>query len=139
MENMFFCRQARSWVHKSQEGTMLTSTLNRLFRQLLETQPYEVQTLASKGTQPGGFGVLGFYCLGAQGFRVRGPSLKLQANKEILVQSECSGCRVWGDYPIVGCQNYSPFLGTLNIYRCRTIIGIQKGTMILTTTHRTLY
>ena len=27
-----------------------------------------------------------------------------------------------------------PFLGTLNI-RCRTIIGIQKGTIILTTTH----
>ena len=32
------------------------------------------------------------------------------------------------------CQNYAPFLGTLNI-RCRTIIGIQKGTIILTTTH----
>ena len=27
-----------------------------------------------------------------------------------------------------------PFLGTLNI-RCRIIIGIQKGTIILTTTH----
>ena len=33
-----------------------------------------------------------------------------------------------------GCQNYGPFLGTLNI-RGRTIIGIQKGTIILTTTH----
>ena len=33
-----------------------------------------------------------------------------------------------------GCQNYGPFVGTLNI-RCRTLIGIQKGTMILTTTH----
>ena len=33
-----------------------------------------------------------------------------------------------------GCQNYDPFWGTLNI-RCRTIIGIQKGTIILTTTH----
>ena len=32
-----------------------------------------------------------------------------------------------------GCQNYGPFLGTLNI-RCRIIIGIQKGTIILTTT-----
>ena len=31
-------------------------------------------------------------------------------------------------------QNCSPFLGTLNI-RCRTIIGIQKRTTILTTTH----
>ena len=32
-----------------------------------------------------------------------------------------------------GCQNYGPFLGTLSI-RCRIIIGIQKGTIILTTT-----
>ena len=33
-----------------------------------------------------------------------------------------------------GCQNYDPFLGTLNI-RCRIIIGIQKGAIILRTTH----
>ena len=33
-----------------------------------------------------------------------------------------------------GCQNYAAFLGTLNI-RCRIIIGIQQGTIILTTTH----
>ena len=33
-----------------------------------------------------------------------------------------------------GCQNYGPFLGTLN-NRCRTIIGTQKGTIILTTAH----
>ena len=32
-----------------------------------------------------------------------------------------------------GCQNYGPFGGTLNI-RCRIIRGIQKGTIILTTT-----
>ena len=32
-----------------------------------------------------------------------------------------------------GCQNYGPFLGTLNI-RCRIIIGIHKRTIILTTT-----
>ena len=32
-----------------------------------------------------------------------------------------------------GCQNYGPFLGTLNT-RCR-IIGIQEGTIFLTTTH----
>ena len=31
-----------------------------------------------------------------------------------------------------GCQNYDHFLGTLNT-GCRTIIGIQKGTIILTT------
>ena len=36
-----------------------------------------------------------------------------------------------------GCQNYGPFLGTLNI-RCRFGIGIQKGTIILTTTHMKL-
>ena len=33
-----------------------------------------------------------------------------------------------------GCQNYGPSLGTLNI-RCRSIIGTQIGTIILTTTH----
>ena len=33
-----------------------------------------------------------------------------------------------------GCQNYDPLLGTLNI-RCHIIIGAQKGTTILTTTH----
>ena len=33
-----------------------------------------------------------------------------------------------------GCQNYGPFLGTLNI-KCRTIFGTQKGTLILLTTH----
>ena len=33
-----------------------------------------------------------------------------------------------------GCQNYGDFLGTLNI-RGRIIIGTQKGTIILTTTH----
>ena len=32
------------------------------------------------------------------------------------------------------CQNYGPFLGTLN-NRCRIILGTQKGTIILTTTH----
>ena len=33
-----------------------------------------------------------------------------------------------------GCQNYGPFLGTLNS-RCRITIGIQKGPIILTATH----
>ena len=33
-----------------------------------------------------------------------------------------------------GCQNYGPFWGSLN-NRCRIIIGTQKGTIILTTTH----
>ena len=35
-----------------------------------------------------------------------------------------------------GCQNYGPFLGTLNI-RCRILTRIQKGTTFLTTTHYT--
>ena len=34
-----------------------------------------------------------------------------------------------------GCQNYGPFWGTLNT-RCRTILGTQKGTIILTTTQK---
>ena len=33
-----------------------------------------------------------------------------------------------------GCQNHGPFLGTLDV-RCRIKIGIQKETIILTTTH----
>ena len=33
-----------------------------------------------------------------------------------------------------GCQNYGPFLGTLNT-RGRIILGTHKGTIILTTTH----
>ena len=37
-----------------------------------------------------------------------------------------------------GCQNYGPLLGTLSI-RCRIIIGIQKGTIILTTIHIILH
>ena len=36
-----------------------------------------------------------------------------------------------------GCQNYGPFLGTLNI-RGRIIIGTQKGTIILTASHMTV-
>ena len=37
-----------------------------------------------------------------------------------------------------GCPNYGPFLGTLNI-RGHIIIGTQKGTIILTTTHIPLF
>ena len=33
-----------------------------------------------------------------------------------------------------GCQNYGPFLGTLN-NRCRILIGTPKGAIFLTTTH----
>ena len=48
--------------------------------------------------------------------------------------------RVWGSRAplkgiyVGGCQNYGPFWGTLNIRR-RTILGTQKGTIILTTIH----
>ena len=35
---------------------------------------------------------------------------------------------------MVGCQNDGAFLGTLKI-RCHIVIGIQKETTILTTTH----
>ena len=38
------------------------------------------------------------------------------------------------DLDLGGCQKYVPFLGTLN-FGCRIIIGIQKGTIILTTNH----
>ena len=38
----------------------------------------------------------------------------------------------WGHHR-GGCQNYDPFSGPLNI-RCHIIIGIQKGTIILTAT-----
>ena len=37
-----------------------------------------------------------------------------------------------------GCQNHGPFLGTLKI-RGRIIVGTQKGTIILTTTHIYIY
>ena len=37
-----------------------------------------------------------------------------------------------------GCQNYGPFLDTLNILG-RIKVGIQKGTIILTTTQKGLY
>ena len=37
-----------------------------------------------------------------------------------------------------GSQKYGPFLCSLHI-RCRIIVGIQKGTIILTTSHRYIY
>ena len=46
----------------------------------------------------------------------------------------CVACKVINpETQTGGCQNYGPFLGTLNV-RCRAIIGIPKGTIILTTT-----
>ena len=51
--------------------------------------------------------------------------------------SECKHLHIEGwrvSLHMGGCQNYGPSLGTLNI-RCRTIIGAQKGTIILITAH----
>ena len=42
--------------------------------------------------------------------------------------------RCLSEIDVGGCQKCGPFLGTLNT-RCRIIIGTQKGTIILTTTH----
>ena len=43
----------------------------------------------------------------------------------------------WGSEAMwVVVENYDPFLGTLYV-RCRIITRIQKGTIILTTTHIT--
>ena len=57
-------------------------------------------------------------------------------NKFVLLQQSRSTEAKTPNKPVHmgGCQNYGPFLGTLNI-RCRSIIGIPKGTIILTTTH----
>ena len=75
-------------------------------------------------------------------FRVEG----LQFRGSLLVRDNCDLARVVVVVVFIicllvqffdclgGCQNYGPFLGTLNI-RCRTILGTQKGTIILTTTH----
>ena len=38
------------------------------------------------------------------------------------------------DKDMGSCQNRGPLLGTLNT-RCRSILGTQKGTLILTTAH----
>ena len=46
----------------------------------------------------------------------------------------CSATYRMLDTHLGGCQNYGPFLGTLNI-RGRNIIGTQKRTIILTTSH----
>ena len=57
---------------------------------------------------------------------------------ELSVSRMWDFCHMARETPVAlvqmgGCQDYGPFLGTLNI-SCRSIIGIQKGTAILTTT-----
>ena len=51
-----------------------------------------------------------------------------------MTKLRCSSLNLRLRKDMGGCQNYGPFLGNLNI-RCPIIIGIQKGTIILTTTH----
>ena len=68
----------------------------------------------------------------------------LQTTYSRLCQSTASCLCKWEPLPddrsitlqvhMGGCQNYGAFLSTLNI-RCRNILGTQKGTIILTTTH----
>ena len=65
------------------------------------------------------------------GLRLRNPQTDAPCMKNIHV---CMYTDIYMHIYLGGCQNYGPFLGTLNI-RCRTIIGTQKGTIILTTTH----
>ena len=48
--------------------------------------------------------------------------------------SDANGAAALALNHLGGYQNYDPFLGTLNI-RCRIIIGIQKGTIILSYAH----
>ena len=55
----------------------------------------------------------------------------------LCVRAAFLSSRTRACYQMGGCQNYGPFLGTLNI-RCRNIIGTQKGTIILTTTQISL-
>ena len=56
----------------------------------------------------------------------------LSADLQALLVGDPFTCTV-GVY-VGGCQDYGPFLDTLNV-RGRIIVGIQKGTIILTTTH----
>ena len=52
-----------------------------------------------------------------------------------IAKTETSCCETLLPSPELILQSYGPFLGTLK-NRCRiTIIGIQKGSILLTTTH----
>ena len=63
---------------------------------------------------------------------VRASSLELKDHP--LIANNADGLGFTGTLHMGGCHNSGPFLGTLNI-RCRIIIGTQKGTIILITTH----
>ena len=56
----------------------------------------------------------------------------------LCVHAHLIHCQITAELPILSpygwLSKYGPLLGTLN-NRCRTILGTQKGTMILTTTH----
>ena len=56
------------------------------------------------------------------------------AEEAALTLEDMDAPRLHSAFNMGGCQNYDPFLGSLHI-RCRIIFRIQKGTIILTTTH----
>ena len=64
--------------------------------------------------------------------RVQTPILDRRDSGPKLPVEELFGPKTYTIWVVVKIM--IPFLGTLNI-RCRIIIGIQKGTIILTTTH----
>ena len=82
-----------------------------------------------------GFLIRFLHYLGKLGPR-RAKSKKVRSPTQRRLRLRVNGA-AWAKYLRVhvgSCQNYGPFLGTLN-KRCRIIIGTQKGTIILTTTH----
>ena len=69
--------------------------------------------------------------------RKRHPVSYLTGAEQAAVSHSVLPCTIHGStfrLYMGSCQNYGPFLGTLNI-RCRIIIRTQKGSLILTTTH----
>ena len=68
------------------------------------------------------------------GFRLFGRAWVEELECRILGHGpRAQGSQLWRGFYMGSCQNYGPFLGTLN-NRCRIIIRTQKGTLILTTT-----
>ena len=69
---------------------------------------------------------------------MRGPDATLRAARRCFAQPKAATGLAdnWRfEYRSTGnFQDYDPFLGTLNV-RCRIIVGIQKGTIVLTTSY----
>ena len=73
-----------------------------------------------------------FFCEGSLNEELHGSAELMQISWAVPVRGPVGLLR--SPRHLGCCQNYGPFLGTPNI-RCRIIIGTQKGTIILTTTH----